>query len=125
MTGEEVLELANGGGLRIAATTKPDGKPHLSITDVIVLGGKLYIGVDPATARHRNLRQNTSIAIMVAEGWKRQALMEGEAHFLDMKGPLAEEVLDAQKKRYGWASEVLAEIVPSRIFTWKAPPKNQ
>jgi len=125
LTGEEVLELANSGGLRMAATTKPDGKPHLSITDVIVSDGKLYIGVDPATARHRNLRRNTSIALMIAEGWKRQVILEGEARFLDMKGPLAERVQDSQKKRYGWASEVLAEIVPRKIFTWKASPKNQ
>jgi len=125
MTGEELLELANSGGLRMAATTKPDGKPHLSITDVIVSDGKLYIGVDPATVRHRNLRQNASIAVMIAESWKRQAILEGEARFLDMTSPLAERVLEVQKKRYGWASEVLAEIVPSKIFTWKAPPKNQ
>lgn len=125
MTGEELLDLANGSGLRMAATTRPDGRPHLSITDVIVTDGRLYIGVDPATARYKNLKHNTRITIMMAEGWKRQAILEGEARFLDMKGPFAEGVLEAQKKRYGWASEVLAEIVPRKIFTWKAPPKNQ
>jgi len=62
---------------------------------------------------------------MIAESWKRQAILEGEARFLDMKSPLAERVLEVQKKRYGWVSEVLAETDPSRIFTWKAPPKNQ
>ena len=108
----------------MASTTKPDGRPHLSITDVIVVDGEFYIGVDPATARYKNLKHNTGISIMMAEGWKRQAILEGEVRFLDMKSPLAERVLEAQKKRYGWASEILAEIVLHKIFTWKAPPKS-
>ena len=124
MTGQEVLELANGSGLRMAATTKPGGRPHLSITDVIVLDGKFYIGVDLATARYKNLKSNPGIVVMMAEGWKRQAILEGEAKFLDMKGEEASRVLEAQKKRYGWASQVLAEIVPRKIFTWKTPPKG-
>ena len=123
LTGEEVLELANSTGLRIAATTKPDGKPHLSITEVIVVDGKLYIGVDPSTARYKNLNHSSGIAVIMAEGWKRQAIVEGDAHFLDMKSQLAGRVLDAQKKRYGWTSEVVAEVVPRKVFTWKAPPK--
>lgn len=60
---------------------------------------------------------------MIAEGWKRQAIIEGEARFLDMNTPPASQVLDAQKKKYGWTSEVLAEIAPARIFTWKAKAK--
>lgn len=105
----------------MAATTKPNGEPHLSITDVMVLDERLYIGVDPATSRAKNLEHDTSIAIMMAEGWKRQAILEGEALFLDMESPLASRVLEAQKKRYGWTSKILAEIVPRKIFTWKAP----
>ncbi len=60
----------------------------------------------------------------MAEGWKRQAILEGEVQFLDMQSPLAARVVEAQKKRYGWASEVIAEVVPRKIFTWKAPPKK-
>ncbi len=124
LTSEELLDLANGSGLRIAATTKPNGRPHLSITDVIVLDGKLYIGVDTVTARYKNLQHNTGIVIMMAEGWKRQAIVEGQVQLLDMQGPLASRVVEAQKKRYGWVSEVIAEVVPTKIFTWKAPPKK-
>ncbi len=124
LTGEELLDLANGSGLRIAATTKPTGGPHLSITDVIVLDEKLYIGVDLATARYKNLLQNKGIVIMMTEGWKRQAIVEGEVQFLDIQSPLAARVVETQKKRYGWASEVIAEVVPRKIFTWKASPKK-
>ncbi len=123
LTAEEVFDLALGSGLRLAATVKPDGHPHLSITDVMALDGEFYIGVDTATARHRNLKHNPGVTIMMAEGWKRQAILEGEARFIDMKTQLARRVLDAQKKKYGWTSELLAQIVPTKIFTWKAPAK--
>lgn len=124
MTAEEVFDLATGSALRFAATVKPNGRPHLSITDVILLDGEFYIGVDLATARYRNLKDNPGITLMMAEGWKRQAIVEGEVAFLDMKSQLAARVLDAQKKKYGWTSELIAQVAPKKIFTWKAPAKS-
>ncbi len=123
MTAEEVFDLATGTGLRFAATVKPNGRPHLSITDIILLDGEFYIGVDLATARYRNLKDNPGIILMMAEGWKRQAIIEGEVRFLDMKSQLKARVLDAQKKKYGWTSELIAQVAPKKIFTWKAPAK--
>lgn len=63
-TGEEPLDLANSSGLRMAASTKPNGEPHVSITDLTVVDGRFHIGVDPATYRVKNLKHNTSIAII-------------------------------------------------------------
>ncbi len=120
LTSQEILELANSRALDLAATVKPGGKPHLSPTDLIPLDGKLYVGVDEATARYKNLKQNSAITIMIADGWKRQAILEGKAKFLDMEGPLAKKVLEAQKKKYGWVTEALAEFSPEKAFTWKA-----
>lgn len=124
MTGDELVEFANSkAGLAMAATVKPDQKPHLSPIDVNIVDGKIYVGVDAGTARHRNLKHNASIAIMVAEGWKRQVVVEGETSLLDMKTQRATIVLDAQKKKYGWTTQLLAEVVPRKIFTYKSPSK--
>ncbi len=121
MTAQEVFELANSRSLRLAATVKPGGRPHLAVTDIIILDREFYIGVDRATARHGNLRHNPAITLMMAEGWKRQAILEGDVRFIDMKTELATRILQAQKDRYGWTSEVLAQVIPRKIFTWKAP----
>jgi len=73
-----------------------------------------------AMARYRNLRQNPAVTVMLADGWKRQAILEGNAEFLDIKSETAKELLEAQKKKYGWATDTLAEFTLARAFTWKA-----
>ncbi len=106
LTASEVIELANSRVLTLAATVRPDGRPHLSPTDLVVVNGVFYLGVDMAMA--------------LADGWKRQAILEGNAEFLDIKSETAKEVLEAQKKKYGWATDTLAEFTLTRAFTWKA-----
>jgi putative heme iron utilization protein len=120
LTAGEVIELANSRVLMIAATVKPDGRPHLSPTDLVVVDGIFYLGVDEATARYRNLRENPAVTLMLADGSKRQAILEGNAKFLEMKSGTAKKVLEAQKKKYGWVTDALAEFQPLKAFTWKA-----
>jgi putative heme iron utilization protein len=120
MTASEVLELANTRVLTLAATVRPNGRPHLSPTDLVVVDGVFYLGVDEATARYRNLKQNPAVTVMLADGSKRQAILEGDAEFLDMKSGTAKRVLEAQKKKYGWVTDALAEFKPLKAFTWKA-----
>ena len=120
LTASEVIELANSRVLTVAATVRSDGRPHLTPTDLVVFDGVFYLGVDEATARYRNLRQNPAITVMLADGSKRQAILEGNAKFLDMKSGTAKRVLEAQKKKYGWVTDALAEFQPLKAFTWKA-----
>ena len=120
LTASEVIELANGRVLTVAATVRPDGRPHLSPTDFVAVDGVLYLGVDEATARYRNLRQNPAVTVMLADDRKRQAILEGNARFLDIMSGTAKRVLEAQKKKYGWVTDALAEFRPVKVFTWKA-----
>ncbi len=120
LTASEVIELANSRALTVAATVRPDGRPHLSPTDFVAVDGVFYLGVDEATARYRNLRQNPAVTVMLADGSKRQAILEGNARFLDMKSGTASTVLAALKKKYGWVTDALAEFQPVKAFTWKA-----
>ncbi|HYY91608.1 MAG TPA: pyridoxamine 5'-phosphate oxidase family protein [Candidatus Dormibacteraeota bacterium] len=120
LTIEELIELANSRVLTIASTVKPDNHPHVSPTDLVVVDGELYLGVDRATARYRNLQQNPAVALMLADGSKRQAILEGSASFIDMKSETSTKVLEAQKKKYGWTTDHVAEFKPVKAFTWKA-----
>jgi len=112
--------MANTRVLTLAATVRPDGRPHLSPTDFVAIDGIFYLGVDEATARYRNLKQNPAITVMLAGDRTRQAILEGNAVFLDMKSGIAKRVLEAQKKKYGWVTDSLAEFQPVKAFTWKA-----
>ena len=124
MTAQELVDLSNSRGLILAATVKPNQKPHLSPVDLNIVDDKIYIGIDEGTARHRNLKHNPSITIMMADGSRRQAIVEGETRMLDMKGETAAQVLDAQKKKYGWTTQLLAEVLPQKVLTYKSPPKS-
>ena len=120
LTSNEVIELASTRVLTLAATVRPDGRPHLSPTDLVAVDGVIYIGVDEATARYRNLKANAAVTVMLVDGSKRQAILEGNAKFLDMNSGTAKKVLEAQKKKYGWVTDALAEFQPLKAFTWKA-----
>ena len=120
LTASDVIELANSRVLTIAATVRPDGRPHLSPTDLVAVDGVFYLGVDEATVRYRNLKANPAVTIMLADGSKRQAILEGNAKFLDMTGEIARKVLEAEKNKYGWVTDALAEFQPLKAFTWKA-----
>ena len=114
-----MVDLANSRVLTLAATVRPDGRPHLSPTDLVVVDGVFYLGVDEATARYRNLKANPAVTIMLADASKRQAILEGNAKFLDMNSMTARKVLEALKKKYGWVTDALAEFQPVKAFTWK------
>ena len=120
LTANDLIEMANSRVLTLAATVRPDGRPHLSPTDLVAVGEVLYLGVDEATARYRNLKQNPAVTVMLVDGSKRQAILEGNANFLDMNSGTAKRVLESQKKKYGWVTDALAEFQPVKAFTWKA-----
>ena len=116
----EVIEMANSRVLTLAATVRPDGRPHLSPTDFLAVDGIFYLGVDGATARYRNLKKNPAVTVMLADDRKRQAILEGDAKFLDMNSGTATRVLEAQRKKYGWVTDALAGFQLVKAFTWKA-----
>jgi putative heme iron utilization protein len=120
LTASEVIEMANTRVLTLAATIRPDGRPHLSPTDLVAVDGVFYLGIDEATARYRNLKQNPAVTLMMADDSKRQAILEGNAKLLEMNSGMAMKVLEAQKKKYGWVTDELAEFQPLKAFTWKA-----
>jgi uncharacterized pyridoxamine 5'-phosphate oxidase family protein len=120
LTAQEVLDLANGEALSIAATVKREGKPHLSPVDLVAVEDKLFLGTDKNTARFKNLSRNPSIMVLIAQGWKRQAIIEGTARFLDLESEQGKRVLEAEKRKLGWTTETIAELLPEKVLTWKA-----
>jgi len=124
LTGQELVDLANARALDLAATVKPDQRPHLSPVDLNIVDGKIYIGIDEGTARHKNLLHSPHVTIMAVDGSRRQAIIEGETRMIDMKSETAARVLEAQKKKYGWTTQLLGEVVPRKIFTFKSRLKE-
>lgn len=121
LTVEELLDFANAKGpTSLAATVKPNGQPHLSPTDLVSLDGRFFLGVDKATARYKNLQKNPRVTAMIMEGSKKQAIIEGQAHFLETESPLGKRVSELIKKKYGWTTDHLAELIPEKVLTYKS-----
>jgi pyridoxamine 5'-phosphate oxidase-like protein len=120
LTGQEIIEMANTKGLMtLASTVGSGGQPHLTPADIVGVEGSLYLGMDLATAQYARLRRRPMIAVMIMEGWKRQAILEGTVSFLDMKSSLASRVLEAQKRKTGWTTEAIGELKPEKAFSWR------
>ena len=124
LSGPELVELANARVLNLAATVKPNQTPHLSPVDVNIVSDRIYIGIDEGTARQKNLTRNPHITVMIADGSKRQAIIEGETRMIETKSDTAANVFDAQKRKYGWTTQLVAEVLPSKILTYKATTKG-
>lgn len=125
LTAEELLDFANiKGPVSLAATVKPSGQPHLSPTDLVAVDGRFFLGVDKATARYKNLQKNPSVTVMIIEGSKRQAIIEGQARFLETDSPLGKRVSEQVKKKYGWTTDHLAELIPEKVLTYKSSSLN-
>lgn len=121
LTVEELLDFANAKGpMSLAATVKPNGQPHLSPTDLVALDERFFLGVDKATARYKNLQKKPRVTVMIMEGSKRQAIMEGQVRFLETGSLLGKRVSELVKKKYGWTTDALAELIPEKVLTYKS-----
>ena len=121
LTVEELIDFANAKGpMSLAATVKPSGQPHLSPTDLVAFDGRFFLGVDKATARYKNLQKNPRVTIMILEGSKRQAIIEGQARFLETSSDLGKRVSELVKKKYGWTTDTFAELIPKKVLTYKS-----
>lgn len=120
LTGPEIIDMANTKGLMtLASTVGLGGQPHLAPVDAVGVDGTIYLGWDMVSAQYARLKRRPMIAVIIMEGWKRQAILEGTVRFLDMKSSLAGRVLEAQNRKTGWTTEAIGELEPEKAFSWR------
>ncbi|HLF25767.1 MAG TPA: pyridoxamine 5'-phosphate oxidase family protein [Anaerolineae bacterium] len=104
------------------ATARPDGRPHLTPTWFVWQAGKVYLCIDPASVKARNLAHNDRIALALENG-ATPLIIEGIGRQVDeVEWPQA--VIAEFKRKYDWditADEqyrCLVETKPSKILSW-------
>ncbi|HJW83503.1 MAG TPA: pyridoxamine 5'-phosphate oxidase family protein [Anaerolineae bacterium] len=104
------------------ATVRPDGRPHLTPTWFALHGEKLYISIDPASVKARNLSANPRVALALEDG-AAPVIVEGEARPVE-DSDRPQGALDEFKRKYDWNIDedsqycLLIAITPTKVLSW-------
>jgi nitroimidazol reductase NimA-like FMN-containing flavoprotein (pyridoxamine 5'-phosphate oxidase superfamily) len=103
------------------STVRPNGRPHLTPVWFAYLDPRIYICIDPASVKARNLELNPRVVLALEDGLH-PVICEGEASAVTR--PYPEEVKDAFLRKYEWQIEsesqynYLVEIQPHKWLAW-------
>lgn len=112
------LELENNIWL---ASVRPDGRPHLVPVWFVWHAGKLYVCIEPDSAKGRNIRQNPRVVLALEDG-SSPVICEGLTALVPDPWPAA--VIDIFQQKYDWdiTSETrytqLVEVTPAKWLAW-------
>jgi len=127
MEPEEVEAFLNEEKAATLVTVKPNCAPHASIGSFSYNDGRLYFYSHKDSARQRNLKRNSHVAVTVIDEWRRQVILEGDAKILGTASELrSHEAADSFRMKYGdfagnrESSSYIVEVTPDKILTYKA-----
>ncbi len=115
------LEKLETGANLWFASTRPDGRPHLTPVWYAYEGGLLYVCVEPSGVKGRNVTQNPQVVLALEDG-THPVICEGAARTVEPPWP--EAVTGSYQKKYQWdiLSEQqytrLLEITPRKWLEW-------
>ena len=104
------------------ATTRPDGRPHLTPIWFIWQEQKIYICMKPDSVKARNLAANSAVALSLEDG-SDVTICEGTAEFVP--APWTPELIAAFKSKYDWQIDTDKEyghviaISPKKWLSWE------
>jgi nitroimidazol reductase NimA-like FMN-containing flavoprotein (pyridoxamine 5'-phosphate oxidase superfamily) len=103
------------------ATTRPDGRPHVTRVWGLWVDGTFYFGAASRSRKARNLAENPSVAVHLESGGD-VVILEGTAEVVTDPDPaLAERVAAASTAKYGMGSSTIEgsyAVHPRVVFAW-------
>jgi nitroimidazol reductase NimA-like FMN-containing flavoprotein (pyridoxamine 5'-phosphate oxidase superfamily) len=109
------------------ATTRPDGRPHVTPVWGVWVDDTFYHGSDPATRRGRNLAANPAMAVHLEDGTE-VVIVEGRAEFLtedDLDLALVKRIGDAFEAKYSMRHGTpIYAMRPTVVFAWTKFPAD-
>jgi nitroimidazol reductase NimA-like FMN-containing flavoprotein (pyridoxamine 5'-phosphate oxidase superfamily) len=126
MSGETLLAFLNARLYLLAATTRPNGRPHVAPTAYLLHEGAVWLPTTAAAARLTNIARTpyVSLALIEGEGDRHAALlMEGSASTIEaVEAPpaLAREWRHRSTSDGNWIATWIV-VTPARLFSYAAP----
>ena len=78
MNAAEVRAFLRGRTAVALSTTGPAGRPHVAVTDLIHHRERFFVGQSRRAASLRHLQREPSVALLLAQGWRRHLIIEGD-----------------------------------------------
>lgn len=103
------------------ATTRTDGRPHLTPIWFVWLHDKIYVCTQGKAVKTRNLAANPNVAFSLENGDK-PCIGEGVARFVE--SPFPADIAEVFKTKYNWdiytdpGYTALIEITPHKWLSW-------
>lgn len=103
------------------ATTRPDGRPHLTPVWFAWFEEKIYICIPEKSVKARNFTQNPRVSLALEDGLH-PVICEGTAHPIAKPGPDGVRALYKAKYNWDYATDGeygwLVEITPEKWLGW-------
>jgi F420H(2)-dependent biliverdin reductase len=102
-------------------SVRADGRPHLAPIWFVYLENRMYVGIDTASVKGRNITANPHV-VLALEGGDHPVICEGTARFLPR--PYEPALLAAFAQKYEWDLEKdsvenhVVEITPRKWLSW-------
>ncbi len=102
------------------ASTKPDGRPHVTPMGYLYLEGRFYSCTYPDRAKIRNIKSNPYATLLVDSEEKPEmvVIVEGKARILQGTEE-AQKIVSAFRSTLGWSLDTVIEVTPEKIIAWK------
>ena len=116
-----VEERLSGAHNYRVATTRPDGRPHVTPVWGLWVDGTFYFGGTPRSSKARNLADNPNVAVHL-EGGEDVVILEGKAEVVTDPDPaFSERVAAASIAKYSVGSRDIEgsyAVRPRVVFAW-------
>ena len=103
------------------ATTRPDGRPHLTPIWFVFVEGRFYVCTTGKAVKTRNVTRNARASVSLESG-NQPVIAEGTARVIERPYPQAVAAEFLRKFEWELDSEpeydVLIEVVPTRWLRW-------
>jgi nitroimidazol reductase NimA-like FMN-containing flavoprotein (pyridoxamine 5'-phosphate oxidase superfamily) len=126
LSGEALIAFLSARLYIVAATTRPDGRPHIAPTGYLVHEERFWLPTTAGAARVRNLRSSPHISLALTEGEgdvHAAILVEGAAEIVNLAeapGALIEMWRHRSTGDGGWIARWIS-VRPERLLSYAAP----
>lgn len=103
------------------ATTRPDGRPHVTPVWGIWADGTFYFGGEPGSRKIRNLAQNPNVSVHLESG-EDVVIVEGVAEVVTNPDPaLSERIAAISASKYGFSGRIEGSyaVRPRLVLAWR------